>query len=270
MQKKQSKIYSYQLKTISKQLSTFNKTVFYIGIYFILIMFFTGCFSDNRNISYEEDENIEESIEQNDIMTDSSFMKMINMPIHFDSLDYIIYPLSIFKNNDRKSSKRSYDYEKWDYNSNYDNYNYETYDEYSGGFYNLVFQNSKTGEIKYLTDKRIRGSSFRYLREIYHKTGKKYLLLELKDADTNKDGLIDYKDITSLYICDISGNNFTKLSPENENLVNWKIDNQIGKIYFQTQKDINKDGFFDTADSTLLYFIDVTKNMKITKINFKL
>jgi len=181
------------------------------------MIFFIGCFPDNKNISYDEEIIVEES----NIMEDRSYMKSINMPIHFDSVDYII------------------------------------------------FQNTKTDEIKYLTNYRIIDNKFRYLREAYKKTGKKHLVLEIRDKDSNKDGDIDNKDIISLYICKISGNKLQKLTPENQNLLNWKVDNKLNKLYFQTRQDINKDGIFDTKDIILLYFVDFFKNIKTSKINFK-
>ncbi len=239
------------------------KTIF-LGLIFMI--FFIGCFPDNKNISYDDEKIVEES----NILEDSSYMKSINMPIHFDSVEYIIFPLTFVKNAERKSLKRgSYNYESWGYYSASEGYNREVSDGYVGDFYNLIFQNTKTDEIKYLTNDRIIGNKFRYLREVYQKTGKKYIVLEIRDKDTNKDGEIDNQDIISLYICEISGSKLQKLSPENQNLLGWKIDNQLNKLYFQTRKDINKDGVFDTKDSTLLYFVNLSKNIKTSKINFK-
>ena len=232
----------------------------------VLMIFFVGCFSDVKNISYEDDQ----FVEQDNIMEDSSYMKSIEMPIHFDSVDYIIYPLTFVKNYEKNSYKRgSYDYENWGYYSASEGYNNEIDDGYVGNFYNLIFQNTKTKEIKYLTNDRIIGNKLRYLRETYKKTGKKYIILEIRDKDTNKDGEIDSEDIISLYICEVSGNNLQKLSPNNQNLLGWKIDNQLNKLYFQTRQDINKDGVFDTQDSTLLYSVNLSQKIKTSKINLK-
>ena len=149
MQKKQSNntqsvqsLYSNNLQSAVKK-THFNWRLKAATV-LVLIIFLASCFSNEKNISYDE----QEEIEKEDIMTDSSFMKMINMPVHFDSVDYIIFPLTFYKNQDRKSSKRGYDYEKWDYNESYGSYSYENYDEYIGSFYNLIFQNTKTNEIK--------------------------------------------------------------------------------------------------------------------------
>lgn len=233
-----------------------------------LLLNLNSCFLTDENISYDDTE-----IETEDILTDSSFMKMISLPVIYDSTDYLIFPLTYNDNSYENRSSGYFDYERsasggsYDYSSS-GGYLSDYY--YYGKFYNLIFQNINTGKINYLTNDRILGQNFRYLRKIYKQTGKQYILLNIKDKDTNKDGKLDHDDVATLYICHISGQNLKKLSPENEYVVNSTIVEKTNELYFQTKKDINKDGFFDRKDSTLLYKVDFKNNLKVSKINFNL
>lgn len=95
-----------------------------------------------------------------------------------------------------------------------------------------------------------------YLKSISDKLKQQYLLYTVADLDTNKDGKLDAADIKSLYISSIDGSNFTKVSYDYEELIDWKIMNGINQVYFRSIEDTNKNGEFDEKDILHYYVID--------------
>jgi hypothetical protein len=75
--------------------------------------------------------------------------------------------------------------------------------------------------------------------------------------DTNKDGKLDANDIKSLYISEISGNHFIKLSPDFQELIDWNLIETKNRLYFRTTEDTNKNGDFDKDDTVFYYFVDL-------------
>jgi hypothetical protein len=61
------------------------------------------------------------------------------------------------------------------------------------------------------------------------------------DADTNRDGKLDSSDIKSLYLSEISGKRFTKVSMDLQ-LIDWNLIDSKSRLYFRTVEDTNKMG----------------------------
>jgi hypothetical protein len=108
-----------------------------------------------------------------------------------------------------------------------------------------------------LTDKQILIETATYLKTFADKTKQQLLVYTLADMDTNKDGKLDSNDIKSLYISTISGQKFTKLSPELQELIDWKIIESKNILYFRTIEDTNKNGEFDADDKLQYHFINL-------------
>jgi hypothetical protein len=84
--------------------------------------------------------------------------------------------------------------------------------------------------------------------------------------DTNKDVKLDDNDIKSLYLSDISGNRFTKISLDFQELIDWKVVESTNRLYYRTIEDTNKNGEFDKNDQVHYYFIDFSnKDWKSTE-----
>jgi hypothetical protein len=75
--------------------------------------------------------------------------------------------------------------------------------------------------------------------------------------DTNKDGKLDNNDIKSLYMSTVSGQKFTKLSPDFQELIDWKIIESKNLLYFRTIEDSNKNGEFDAKDRLQYQFVNL-------------
>jgi hypothetical protein len=59
------------------------------------------------------------------------------------------------------------------------------------------------------------------------------------DADTNRDGKLDSSDIKSLYLSEISGKRFTKVSMDLQELIDWNLDSKAAFI-LERSKNTNK------------------------------
>jgi len=87
----------------------------------------------------------------------------------------------------------------------------------------------------------------------------------LADMDTNKDNILDTNDIQSLYLSDISGTRFTKMSADFQEVVDWNVIDSKSRLYFRTIEDANKNGAFDKNDVMHYHFIDLaSKDWKVS------
>ena len=91
------------------------------------------------------------------------------------------------------------------------------------------------------------------------------MVYTMMDMDTNKDGKLDTSDIKALYLSNISGENFTKISTDFQELIDWKLISSKNRLYYRTVEDTNKNGEFDKNDAVNYYYIDLSnKEWKIT------
>jgi len=71
-----------------------------------------------------------------------------------------------------------------------------------------------------------------------------------------------------LYLSEISGNRFTKMSVDFQELVDWNLIESKSRLYFRTIEDTNKNGAFDKNDVLHYHFIDLTsKEWKVSDYN---
>lgn len=188
--------------------------------------------------------------------SDPSQIKVADLPINFSGTNILIHPigdLNIYGKDEvvaYDSSSRG-DYEQGFKVSNNNDY------EITGYLQNLKFQEIGKDTITSLTDKPVLIETVTYLKTIADKTKKHFLIYTLADSDTNNDGKIDNKDIKSLYMSDLKGFGFVKLSEEFQELIDWSILDVQNRIYFRTIEDINKNGDFDKDDKIHYYHLDL-------------
>ena len=136
--------------------------------------------------------------------------------------------------------------------------------EITGFLRNLKFQEIGSDSIKALTNKPI------LIQTVTHiKVAKQSVLVySLADLDTNKDNKLDVNDIKSLYLSDISGANFTKISMDFQELIDWNFIESKNRLYYRTIEDANKNGEFDKKDILHYHFVDLTaKDWKASDYN---
>ena len=99
-------------------------------------------------------------------------------------------------------------------------------------------------------------SSTNFLREIFNQNKKQYLIYTVYDDDTNGDQKINSQDLGTLYLSKINGKAFEKITPENQEIIDYNIIKLQNRLYFRTIEDIDKDGKFDNEDKMHHFYID--------------
>jgi len=185
---------------------------------------------------------------------DSSQIEIADLPIQLEGTDYLIHPVGDLRVYERGSKVR--------YGSSTVNdvsFTIANLGEYeiTGYLQNLKFQKVDSDSIRPLSDKPILILTATYLKPVADKTSNKVMVYTLTDSDTNKDGKIDTSDIKTLYLSDISGENFTKVSADLEELVDWSLIESKNRLYFRTIEDTNQNGQFDKSDVLHYNYIDL-------------
>ncbi|WP_320814397.1 hypothetical protein [Flavobacterium sp.] len=184
---------------------------------------------------------------------DTSSIKIADLPILMEGTKYLIHPVGDIRVYDNfskvygssKTSQGSYAI------SNYNRF------EITGYFDNLKFQHLDSTNVVALTDMKVQIQTATFLNTIAEKSKAKILVYTLVDSDTNKDGKIDQNDIKSLYISNINGTGFTKLSLDLQELIDWNIIEAQNRLYFRCIEDINKNGAFDKKDKVHYHFVNL-------------
>lgn len=184
---------------------------------------------------------------------DTSSIKVADLPILMEGTKYLIHPIGDVRVYD--SNSKVYGSSKTNQVS-YAISNYNRY-EITGYLDNLNFQHIDSTTVKPLTDKKIQIQTATFLDGIAAKTKKQIMVYTLVDSDTNKDGKINQNDIRSLYLSNITGEKFTKLSEEFKELIDWNVIEAQNRLYFRCIEDINKNGAFDKNDKVHYHFVNL-------------
>ncbi|MEO8532099.1 MAG: hypothetical protein ABI441_00040 [Flavobacterium sp.] len=187
--------------------------------------------------------------------TDSTQIEVADLPIQMEGTDYLIHPvgdLRVFE----KGTKARYGSSS----VNDVSFTISNLGEYeiTGYLQNLKFQKTDSDSIRPLTDKPALILTATYLKTVSDRTQNQIMVYTLADSDTNKDGKIDTGDIKTLYLSNISGENFTKISEDFQELVDWSLIDSKNRLYFRTIEDTNQNGQFDKNDVLHYSYIDLT------------
>lgn len=199
-----------------------------------------------------------------EVKIDTAQIAVADLPIHLQGTNYLIHPigdLNVFGS----SSKGRYDSGS---NVNDISFKISNYgeNEITGYLRNFKFQEIGSDSLKTLTDKPVLIQTATYLKAVADKTKQQILVYTLADMDTNKDGKLDANDIRSLYISDISGKKFTKISADFQELIDWTLLESKNRLYFRTIEDTNKNGEFDKNDVVHYHYLNLT-DWKVSNYN---
>lgn len=183
---------------------------------------------------------------------DTTRIALADLPIQMEGTNYLLFPVG-----ELMATARNYDSSSKSTQLSYKISNYSEY-QITGFIRNLKFQQVGKDSITSLTDKDMLIQSITYLKTIADKTKQQILVYVLEDMDTNKDVKLDDNDIKSLYLSDISGDRFTKISLDYQELIDWKVLESTNRLYYRTIEDTNKNGEFDKNDQLHYYFIDLS------------
>lgn len=185
---------------------------------------------------------------------DTTKILVADLPIQFTGTRFLIYPIgniNTFENSSAKYESSVKTYEQSFIVSNHmDN-------EITGYLHNLKFQKIDSELLTPLTDKIILLESTTYLKDFAAKNNKQILVHLLSDNDSNDDGKLDSNDIKSLYLSDISGAKFTKVSVDLHEIIDWKVIEAQARIYFKAIEDTDKNGTFDKSDKIHYNFVNL-------------
>lgn len=176
---------------------------------------------------------------------DSTQIAIADLPIQMEGTDYLIHPVGDLRVYERGAKAKYGSSSVIDLSFTISNLGDE---EITGFLQNLKFQKIDSDSIHSLTDKPALILTATYLKAVADKTKKQILVYTMYDVDTNKDGKLDTSDIKSLYLSDISGTHFTKISANFEELIDWSLIESKNRLYFRTVEDTNKNGQFDKND----------------------
>lgn len=185
------------------------------------------------------------------VSKDTSKIKIADLPIQIEGTKYLLHVIG-----DVRIAEDSKSYGSSKNAMNYILSNYNRY-ELTGYFEGIKFQHQDSLAVRSLSEKEMRIETVTFLNTIANKTKKQILVYTLEDMDSNKDGKLDQNDIKDLYISDISGNNFVKLSKDFQELIDWNVVESQNRIYFRTIEDINKNGDFDNKDKVNYQFVNL-------------
>lgn len=184
---------------------------------------------------------------------DTSKVVIADLPIQMQGTQYLLFPIGQVNSSDR--SRSAYESVSAKINAKISNYSEH---EITGYLRNLKFQELHSDSLHVLTDKLVMIQSVTYLKSQADKTKRQTLVYLLADADTNKDNNIDVNDIQTLYLSDISGQHFTKISADFQEVIDWNVVDAQNRLYFRTIDDTNKDGALGKGDRTHYFYLDLT------------
>ncbi len=185
--------------------------------------------------------------------TDTISVTVVDLPVQMYGTNFLLFPVG-----ELRSVGSSYDGASKSSQLSYKVSNYSEF-QLTGFIRNIKFQQVGKDSITSLTDKNVLIQSVTYLKSVADKTKQQILVYELEDMDTNKDIRLDDHDIKSLYLSDISGNRFTKISVDFHELVDWNLVESLNRLYYRTIEDTNKNGAFEKNDKLHYYYVDLTR-----------
>lgn len=207
----------------------------------IAILFLVSCKNEVEKPKVIYDNGKEKQISR----LDSTQISIADLPIQMEGTAYLIHPVGDLRLYERGTKAKYGSSSVIDLSFTISNLGDK---ELTGFLQNLKFQKVDSDSIKALTDKPALILTATYLKAIADKTNKQILVYTMYDVDTNKDGKLDTSDIKSLYLSEISGEHFTKISADYQELIDWNLIESNNRLYFRTVEDTNKNGKFDKND----------------------
>lgn len=234
-----------------------KSTIFLLGLTTLL---FAACKQEapeKPKVTYDNSAKSEKPAQN----TDTTQIEIADLPIHIPGTNYLIHPvgdLNIYGAGKRYGSGSATN----DAGFTISNY---SEGEIAGYLRNLKFQQIGSDSIRVLSKEPLLIQTATFLKSVAEKTKLQIMAYTLADMDTNKDGKLDASDIKSLYLSEVGGARFTKMSAEMQELIDWNLIESQNRLYFRTIEDTNKNGEFDKNDVVHYHYIDLAaKDWKVS------
>jgi hypothetical protein len=222
----------------------------------------TSCGEEKPKIDYANKPDTTSVID--DRIRDTTKILVAELPVRFDSTDVTLFAIGLVDLQERGGYSKigSGSYSGAEIASSYFNQ-----DNLIGNFVNIVFKD-KNGNEKKLTENKIRIRSINFVREIFRKTGRGYILYSVSDRDSNGDKELNHADLESLYLSRIDGTDFIKITKELHEFYDYQLIKGENRIYFRSLEDKNKDGQLSNKDKFHYYYIEfIADNYTVTEYN---
>ena len=233
---------------------------------FICGLFLSNCNLEPPSISLEKEQQQEQQTTKIDY----------GRTIIQEASDHVIIPVGIIASSQYKFL-RSQDF-------------YSKSSLYSGQsllINNLIFHHKKTHENKLLLNSKAIISQFDYLNNAWYdanykkhgnieqnkKSFPKYIIYKIIQNDTNQDRQLNQEDAEIGYLSDRSGNNLTRITPQNTQLQSWQFDPSREILILSVIEDLNGDKYFEQNDLKTAYIYKIRENkllQRLTPVNTKL
>ncbi len=190
-----------------------------------------------------------------------------------DSTDYLLIPLGMKvvdgkENSGLRSKSSDEDSGAYGFPSSFRSYKYNFYSLDFGNCNNIIFYNKKNDETHLLLQKPAIISQFYFPYYNKEYTGDKYyfILLGIREDDTNLDGYINQDDAETVYLSNLSGKTMFKITPDNTQLVDWFIDMSTNTILMKVRFDSNNDKKFNYYDEIEILKTSIDSPVEAKKI----
>ncbi|WP_413999119.1 hypothetical protein ACMDB5_00665 [Flavobacterium sp. W1B] len=191
------------------------------------------------------------------VKMDSTQISISDLPIQMEGTDYLIHPVGDLRVYERGTKARYGSSSVIDLSFTISNYGEN---EITGYLQNLKFQKTDSDSIRTLTDKPALIQTATYLKSVSDRTKKQIMVYTMFDMDTNRDGKLDASDIKAIYLSEISGDRFTKISKNYHELIDWNLIESKNRLYFRTIEDTNKNGQFDKNDVVHYNYVNLSND----------
>ena len=219
------------------------------AVVILLIMFFldTSKRQKQQGLRLNTNDSTETNERKQQILVYGDYMDL-------DSTDYLLIPLGMktLENQKGLRSKTASTTSSMEENisGSYQMYKYNFYSLDFENCNNIIFYNKQSEETHLLLQKPAIISQFYFPYYDKEYKGKRYwfILLGIREDDTNADGYINSDDAEKVYVADLSGANMIQINPDNTQLVDWYIDSATKSILLKVRYDSNNDQKFNYTD----------------------
>lgn len=136
---------------------------------------------------------------------------------------------------------------------------------------NIAHYDMSTEKLNHLFDRNVLVNSLYYPSydqdSLYGKPiNRDYYLVSVYDKDTNKDTLLNRKDLRSMYYFNVSGSEKTRITPEDYSVVRSQYDPRNDVMYIYARYDVNRNGIIDKKEPLHIFWISLKVPAKAKKM----
>lgn len=233
-------------------------------LFFTISILISACSKNEPRIVYDQNDKVDNSKDLGDSGTEGSKKLFADIPFSFDSLKYLYFPIGE-TNESFKMNVRSF---ASSYSKTAKSYSlgYVSDRDVSCNLNNLLIRPKNIATFKLLTKSDLRIKSLNYLYRIDTIFGIDRFIYRIIDSDSNKDTYLNDDDLVGLYTSKTNGDDLKRVSPKNQQLIDWETIDLQGLLYFRTMEDIDRNGAFDDKDRINLYEYNLIKGDSIKLI----